>query len=41
MNNKQIGHTVGTKLNVKKAIEAKRIIGEHSKDFDGHLDDDM
>jgi len=41
VNGSQIGHPVGTKLNVKKAMEAKQIIREHSKDFDGHLNDDM
>ena len=41
LNGKQIGHPVGTKLIVKKAVEAKKIIMEHSKDFNGSLDDAM
>lgn len=41
LNGSQIGHPVGTKLIVKKAVEAKKIIREHSKDFDGSLDDKM
>ena len=41
LNGSQIGHPVGTKLNVKKAVEAKKIIREYSKDFDGNLDDTM
>ena len=39
LNGSQIGHVVGTKLSVKKAAEAKRIIQKYSKDFDGNLDD--
>lgn len=41
LNGSQIGHPVGTKLNVKKAVEAKEVIREYSKDFDGNLDDTM
>lgn len=41
LNGKQIGHPVGAKLIVKKAVEAKKIILEHSKDFNGSLDDAM
>lgn len=41
LNGRQIGHPVGTKLNVKKAVEAKKVIREYSKDFDGNLDDTM
>lgn len=41
LNGSQIGHPVGTKLNVKKAVEAKKVIQEYSKDFDGNLDDTM
>lgn len=37
---KQIGQQAGRKLNVKKAIAAKKIIMEHSKSFNGTLDDD-
>ncbi len=36
---KQIGQRKGTKLNVKKAQQAKKIIVKHSKDFDGNLKD--
>ena len=41
LNGSQIGHPVGTKLVVKKAVEAKKVIQQHSKDFDGILDDKM
>ncbi len=41
LNGSQIGHKPGTKLNVKKAIEAKKIILEHSSDFNGNLNDKM
>lgn len=41
LNGSQIGHVPGTKLHVKKAAEAKKIILEHSKDFNGTLDDTM
>ena len=41
LNGSQIGHPVGTKLVVKKAAHAKKIIREHSKDFGGNLDDKM
>ena len=41
LNGSQIGHPVGTKLVVKKAVNAKKIIKQHSKDFDGTLDDMM
>lgn len=41
LNGSQIGHPVGTKLVVKKAVEAKKVIQQHSKDFDGSLDDKM
>lgn len=37
LNGSQIGHPIGTKLNVKKAVEAKKIILEYSKDFNGNL----
>lgn len=41
LNGSQIGHPVGTKLVVKKAVNAKKLIKQHSKDFDGMLDDMM
>lgn len=41
LNGSQIGHPVGTKLKVKKAIEAKKLIREYSADFDGNLNDTM
>ena len=41
LNGSQIGHPVGTKLVVKKAVNAKKLIKQHSKDFDGTLDDMM
>ena len=41
LNGSQIGHPVGTKLVVKKAVIAKKLIKQHSKDFDGTLDDMM
>lgn len=41
LNGSQIGHPEGTKLVVKKAVEAKKVIREHSKDFEGTLDDKM
>lgn len=41
LNGAQIGHPEGTKLNVKKAVEAKKIIKEHSKDFGGYLNDEF
>lgn len=39
LNGKQIGQKQGAKLNVKKSIEAKKLIQKHSKDFDGTLSD--
>lgn len=39
LNGKQIGQKQGAKLNVKKSIEAKKLIQKHSKDFDGALSD--
>lgn len=36
---KQIGQVQGKKLNVKKAVEAKKVILKHSKDFNGTLND--
>lgn len=36
---KQIGQKAGNKLTVKKAIAAKKIIKEHSRDFGGTLND--
>ena len=41
LNGSQIGHLEGTKLVVKKAVEAKKIIQQHSKDFEGTLDDKL
>jgi len=41
LNGSQIGHKPGTKLNVKKAVEAKKIIREYSIDFNGNLNDQM
>lgn len=41
LNGSQIGHKPGTKLNVKKAAEAKKIIHEYSIDFNGNLNDQM
>ena len=41
LNGSQIGHPVGTKLVVKKAVNVKKLIKQHSKDFDGTLDDMM
>lgn len=41
LNGSPIGHPVGTKLVVKKAVNAKKIIKQHSIDFDGTLDDKM
>ena len=40
LNGKKIGQQAGRKLNVKKAAAAKKIIMEHSKSFNGTLDDD-
>lgn len=39
LNGKQIGRKVGTKLNTKKAAQAKDIIRKHSKSFGGTLTD--
>lgn len=39
LNGKQIGQQAGNKLTVKKAIEAKKVIKEHSRDFGGTLND--
>lgn len=39
LNGKQIGQRKGNKLNVKKAIAAKKFILERSKDFSGNLSD--
>lgn len=39
LNGKQIGGIPGRKLNVKKAVTAKAIIRQHSKDFEGNLPD--
>ena len=36
---KQIGQKQGTKLTTKKSIEAKKVIFEHSRDFNGTLKD--
>ena len=36
---KQIGQRKGAKLNVKKAVAAKKIILQHSRDFGGTLTD--
>ena len=36
---KQIGQKQGTKLTAKKSIEAKKVIFEHSRDFNGTLKD--
>lgn len=33
LNGSQIGHTKGKKFVVKKVVEAKKVIREHSKDF--------
>lgn len=38
-NGKQIGQQQGRKLNVKKAVEAKKQIQKYSRDFDGTLKD--
>ena len=37
LNGKQIGQAMGAKLNVKKALEAKKIIRNHNKAFGGTL----
>ena len=39
INGKQIGLKQGTKLTTKKSIESKKLIEQHSKDFNGTLDD--
>ena len=39
LNGKQIGLKAGTKLTTKKSVVAKEIILNHSKDFNGTLDD--
>lgn len=39
LSGKQIGQKPGSKLNVKKSIEAKAIIKKYSKDFEGSLPD--
>ena len=39
LNGKQIGQKPGSKLNVKKSVEAKEIIKKYSKDFEGSLPD--
>ena len=39
INGKQIGQRKGSKLTTKKSIEAKKQILQHSKDFNGTLDD--
>ena len=39
INGKQIGQQKGRKLTTKKSIESKKLIQQHSKDFDGTLDD--
>lgn len=36
---KQIGRAKGSKVETKKAIEAKKQIRKHSKDFGGNLSD--
>lgn len=40
INGKQIGGTKGRKLNVKKAMEAKKVILKHNKAFGGSLSDE-
>lgn len=39
LNGKQIGQKPGAKLNVKKAIEAKKLIKRYSRDFEGNMTD--
>ena len=39
LNGKQIGRLEGVKIETQKSKEAKRIILQHSKDFDGSLND--
>ena len=39
LNGKQIGLKKGTKLVTKRSVEAKKQIVQHSKEFDGTLDD--
>jgi len=39
LNGKQIGQKSGAKLNVKKAIEAKKLIKRYSRDFEGNMTD--
>lgn len=40
LNGKQIGHSKGTRLNVKKAEIAKKYIKENNRTFGGHLNDE-
>lgn len=38
-NGKQVGRTVGTKIITRKSLEAKKLVQEYSKDFNGTLND--